>query len=247
MFIMKLNRLQMELDILYYVCYELETSLEKKQKVYSNSINGYKMKGNEELIFTDDSILIKETLDYPTAVMHKGEKALMHKLADIVTKNGGDILEIGFGMHLSADYIQSNPAVTSHTIIEVHPEIYKSALDWAKDKPNTKVFLGDWVDIIPTISKKFHGILHDTHLDENLHKFLDFAKLVSKVDCIVGFFDYPFMDTRLNGVRHSLTEEEYESLPYKDSIGFISNQFELKYTTFNGVNFYKGSKNSKLI
>jgi hypothetical protein len=30
------------------------------------------MKGDEELIFTDDSILIKETLNYATAVMHKG-------------------------------------------------------------------------------------------------------------------------------------------------------------------------------
>ena len=53
--------------------------------------------------------------------MHIGEKTLMEKLSEMVTTNGGDILEIGFGMHLSADEIQNNPNVTSHTIIEVHP------------------------------------------------------------------------------------------------------------------------------
>lgn len=205
------------------------------------------MDGNEALIFSKEAIIIKENTKAKTAVMHSGEGSLMKKLAEIVTKNGGDILEIGFGMHISADAVQSNPAVTSHTIIEVHPEIYKNALEWARDKPNTKVILGDWVDVIPTLNKKFDGILHDTHRDKNLYRFLDFAKLVSKVNCIVGLFDYPILDTRVNGVRHSLTKEEYDLLPYKNSIGFINNQFELKYTTFNGIDFYSNSNIDKIV
>lgn len=205
------------------------------------------MKGDEELVFTKDSIYIKDTIAQKTAVMHAGEDSLMKKLAEIVTENGGSILEIGFGMHISADYVQSNPAVTSHTIIEVHPEIYKSALNWAKDKPNVKIILGDWIEVLPTLSVKFDGILHDTHEDKNIHRFLEFAKPVCNLGCIVGFFDYYVVDTRMNGVRHSLTKEEYESLPYKNSIGFINNQFELKYTTFNGTDFYKNSNTSRIV
>ena len=42
------------------------------------------------------------------------EDGLMKKHADYVCSNGGDILEIGFGMGISANYIQqNNPA--SHT------------------------------------------------------------------------------------------------------------------------------------
>ena len=97
------------------------------------------MQGNEELVFNKDAIFIKNSIEHNTGVMHIGERDLMHKLADIVTTNGGHILEIGFGMHLSADRIQSNQKVTSHTIIEIHKDIYINALEWAKDKPNVLV------------------------------------------------------------------------------------------------------------
>ena len=122
------------------------------------------MNGTEKLIFSSDEIKIVGREG--EAVMHRGETSLMNKLAEIVTKNGGDILELGFGMHISADAIQSNPNVTSHTIIEVHPDIYRIALLWAKNKPNTRILLGDWVDILPTLDQKFDGILHDTHWDD---------------------------------------------------------------------------------
>jgi guanidinoacetate N-methyltransferase len=204
------------------------------------------MKGDEELVFTNDSIYIKDTIDQKTAVMHIGEKELMHKLADIVTINGGDILEIGFGMHLSADRVQSTQKVTSHTIIEIHKDIYINAIEWAKDKPNVEIILGDWIDVIPTLNKKFNGVLHDTHLDSNLSKFLEIIKPNLSKGCIVGFFQYDNIDNRLDGIRYSLPIEEYQKLPYKNSNTFVNNQFELKYTTFNGVDFYKSTNVNKL-
>jgi hypothetical protein len=205
------------------------------------------MKGDEELVFTKDSIYIKDTIDQKTAVMHIGEKELMHKLADIVTINGGDILEIGFGMHLSADRVQSNPKVKSHTIIEIHKDIYVNALKWANDKPNVEIILGDWIDVIPTLNKQFDGVLHDTHLDSNLDKFLEGIKPNLNTGCIIGFFQYDNIDHRLDGIRYSLSTEEYEKLPYKNSKTFINNQFELKYTTFNGTDYYKNKNINKLI
>lgn len=204
------------------------------------------MKGNEKIKITNDYIKLSTDNDY-SAVMHIGEISLMGKLSEIVTQNGGDILEIGFGMHLSADFIQSNPNVTSHTIIEIHPEIYNSALEWARDKPNTNIIFGDWIDILPLPNKKFDGVLHDTHLDLNIPKFLDYVKDNCKMNTIVGFFEYTEFNDNLDGYRYKIPEEEYKSLPYKNNKGFSINQFELKYTTFNGINFYKKSKIKSLL
>jgi hypothetical protein len=204
------------------------------------------MKGNEKLIISDESIKIPEE-HRDGIVMHKGEKSLMRKLAEIATKNGGDILEIGFGMHLSADGVQSNPNVTSHTIIEVHPEIYKHALSWAKNKPNTEIILGDWIDILPTLDKKFDGVLHDTHLDMNLPKFLDYIKPNCKINTIVAFFEYNGNRNYITGVRIPMVSDEYESLPYKDNNAFLKNSYELQYTIFNGNTFTKDKNIKQLI
>lgn len=205
------------------------------------------MNGTENLTFTSDGIYITETMNTGDAVMHIGEKELMKQLANLVTKNGGDILEIGFGMHLSADEIQKKSNVKSHTIIEVHPEVYKKAIEWSKNKPNTKIILGDWTDAIPTLDTKYDGILHDTHKDNNIPKFLDSIKNISNIGCIVGMFQCKEFDKRLNAVRFHIKKDEFDSLPYKQNGTFEHNQYELKYTTFNGVDFYKETKINNLI
>ena len=75
-------------------------------------------------------------------------------------------------MNISDDFIQSNPNITSHTIIEIHPQQYERALEWAKDKPNVEIILGDWMDILPLENRKFDGILFDTDTDSNLPFFM---------------------------------------------------------------------------
>lgn len=205
------------------------------------------MKGNEEIIVYDDMIKLSTDND-TSAVMHIAEKSIMDKLAEIVTKNGGDILEIGFGMNLSADAIQSNPNVTSHTIIEIHPLQYQRALEWAKlQKKKTTILLGDWIDLLPLSNIKFDGVLHDTHLDPNIPKFLDYIIDNCKKNTIVGFFEFPKFDLRLNGVRCSIDSEIYETLPYKNNIHYKDNQFELKYTTFDGKEFKSDNKTKSLL
>ena len=204
------------------------------------------MKGDEILLYKDDSIYCPNIGGFNT-IMHKGEKSLMGRLAEIVTKNGGDILEIGFGMHLSADAIQSNPNVKSHTIIEIHPEQYKKALEWAKlQKIKTTIILGDWIDILPLKDIKFDGILHDTHMDPNIPIFLESVEKNCKEGTIVGFFEFRVFDVRFNAIRHSLPDEEYKNLPYKNNISFKNNQYELKFTTYDGNKFYKQIEHKNL-
>ena len=58
------------------------------------------------------------------AVMMDWEDPIMAAHAQYVAENGGNVLEIGFGLGISANYIQSYRP-KSHTIIEIHPEIRK--------------------------------------------------------------------------------------------------------------------------
>lgn len=187
------------------------------------------MNGLEKIEITDSyiKILNKKTSNI---VMHVDERIIQKekKLAEIVTQNGGDILEIGFGLHISSDFIQSKSNITSHTIIEIHPVIYRSAIEWGKNKKNVNILLGDWMELVPLNNLKFDGIIHDTHIDNNISFFLDKIKENCKVGTIVGLMKHP-NDGRLNAVK----SDEYN--------------FEFKYTTFDGFNFYKEKTSKKLL
>lgn len=96
------------------------------------------------------------------AVMMEWERDWMKKSAEIVCKNGGDILNIGHGLGIVDSYIQKhNPK--SHTIIEVHPQVHKYMKEngWY-DK--AKVIESDWRLVIDKIST-FDGIYYDTWSD----------------------------------------------------------------------------------
>lgn len=72
------------------------------------------------LTYTDDGNLVDE---YGRFVMMEWEREWMKESANIICENGGDILNIGFGLGIIDSYIQThNP--TSHWIIESHPIVY---------------------------------------------------------------------------------------------------------------------------
>ena len=109
--------------------------------------------------FTEHQILDTEI---GWEVMSDWEDPIMVKHAEIVTKNGGDILEFGFGMGISATHIQSYD-INSHTIIEINDDVYERLLVWAEDKPNVITIKGDWADSIP--NKQYDAIFYDPYGD----------------------------------------------------------------------------------
>jgi len=123
------------------------------------------MTRNQELIFEQDYITIKNQPDW--FVMMSWETDLMKQHAKRVTQNRGDVLEIGFGMGISAQYIQEY-GCTSHTIVELHPDILIRLQDWAKDKPNIKIIHGDWFELQDIICQnKYDGIFYDADCSNN--------------------------------------------------------------------------------
>jgi hypothetical protein len=105
-------------------------------------------------------------------VMMSWEAPIMEKSAEFICQNKGDVLELGFGMGISADYIQMQD-VNSHTIIEIHPQILERLNAWAVGKSNVTVIEGDWANL--SLTDTYDGIFFDTFEDENYGSFKDFA------------------------------------------------------------------------
>tara|TARA_R110000751_G_C13604191_1_gene462546 strand:+ start:37 stop:597 length:561 start_codon:yes stop_codon:yes gene_type:complete len=120
-------------------------------------------------------------------IMMDWETPIMKEHAEIVTKNGGDILEIGFGMGICSNFIQQTN-IKTHTIIEINDEIFNRLLEWAKYKPNVIPIKGDWFNSIPK-NKKYDGIMHDTWEDENYNNFVSIAKNYIKSKGIITYYN----------------------------------------------------------
>ena len=123
---------------------------------------------DEILTFEDTKILNEQGAE----VMMNWETSIMEKSAEFICHNKGDILEIGFGMGICSDYIQAQ-GVSSHTIIEIHPQIIEKLKVWASGKSNVTIVEGDWSSVSGLST--YDGIFLDTFGDDNLNKFKAFA------------------------------------------------------------------------
>ncbi|MBF2000330.1 MAG: methyltransferase domain-containing protein [Synechococcales cyanobacterium M58_A2018_015] len=99
-------------------------------------------------------------------VMQDWESQYMKRLAEIATSQGGHVLEVGFGLGISAGFVQASPAIHKHTVIEAHPEVVK----FARTRFNQNIAAGKmeilnsfWEDATRDLpDASFDGILFDT-------------------------------------------------------------------------------------
>ena len=134
------------------------------------------------LIFEDYKIAIDDN----RSVMMDWETPIMEKTAKYICQSKGDILEIGFGMGICADFIQAE-GVKSHTIIELHPQVIEKLKVWAEDKDNVIIVEGDWYDA--ELSQTYDGMFLDTYEDEHWGEFKEFALSNAKSGANVSYFD----------------------------------------------------------
>jgi guanidinoacetate N-methyltransferase len=96
-------------------------------------------------------------------VMQDWERPYMEAMARVVTETHGDVLEIGFGMGISATYIQTM-GVRSYTVIECNEDVRKKFESWKSRYPGRDIRLafGKWQDVIDTLGL-FDGIFFDAY------------------------------------------------------------------------------------
>jgi len=98
------------------------------------------------------------------AVMEDWETPYMKDLADIAASGGGVVLELGFGMAISAKFIQQHN-IKRHIIIEANHDVAEKAREFAKTAPHSvEVLEGFWEEVIDKVPDgSVDGILFDTY------------------------------------------------------------------------------------
>ena len=172
---------------------------------------------DEILTFEDTKILNEDGAE----VMMSWETSIMEKSAEYISHNNGDVLEIGFGMGVCADYIQAQ-GVNTHTIIEIHPQILERLSAWASDKSNVTIIEGDWANL--SLTDTYDGIFIDTYGDDNWNSFKDFAIARSKPGAKITYW---------NNFEEQLNEHSFDSISFESiSISPDNNSY------MNGNTYY---------
>lgn len=115
-------------------------------------------------------------------VMEQWEKPYMQELARVATQNGGVVLEVGFGLGLSATQIQTFD-IEEHIIIEANAGVIERGRNWAKEQPHKVTFMhGLWQDEIKKLKPyTLDGVLYDTYPltkeEQHTHQF-DFIRQI---------------------------------------------------------------------
>ena len=144
---------------------------------------------SSSLTFHSDKITTKmeEVGDEDVIIMMDWEHPAMSASAAYITKNGGDILEIGFGMGISAGYIQSH-SISSHTIIEPHPQMVEKAVEWSNGKSNVTIISQSWADVTGSLGT-YDGIFYDTSFDDKHNLFSSSLSELTKTGTKLSVFN----------------------------------------------------------
>ena len=126
---------------------------------------------SSSLSFYDDKIVVEDSGSHHNGmeVMMDWEHPIMSASAAYVTQNGGDILEVGFGMGISAGYMHSH-SISSYTIVENHPQIIPKVVEWASGKSNVTIVSQSWEDVNSNLGR-FDGIFYDIFADSTSDEY----------------------------------------------------------------------------
>lgn len=99
-------------------------------------------------------------------VMADWEQPYMQRLAGIAASRGGTVLEVGYGMGISAAALHAC-AIESHVVIECHPDVIARCVATHRTAiadGSMHLMTGYWQDVTPMLAAdSIDGILFDTY------------------------------------------------------------------------------------
>lgn len=131
-----------------------------------------------------------------TPIMMDWETDMMKKSAEIICKNGGNVINVGFGMGIIDSFIEQYN-IKSHTIIEPHPVVIsKMKKDGWFEKKGVNILEGRWQSFFDELPK-FDGVYFDTSPAESFDEHMNFLTNVHKIlkpEGILCFFHTGFFN-----------------------------------------------------
>jgi ubiquinone/menaquinone biosynthesis C-methylase UbiE len=132
------------------------------------------------------------------AVMWDCEEPLMKEMAATIKGKGEIVLEVGYGLGISAKLIDSDEIVKTHVIIEANEGIYNNLVDYSKTVKNINVipvldYFENWVVKQP--SDYFDCVFFDTFPikeftdDHTIRNFKEIYRIM-KVGGTFTFYDH---------------------------------------------------------
>ena len=205
------------------------------EKIFKKGEN-YKQDWNKaEPTFTDGN---EHLMIFGKPVMERWETPLMYKLAEIVTSRGGRVLEVGFGLSISASRIQSFD-IDEHVIIEGNNIVFDQLEKWSSTAPRpVQCLRGLWQDIAPTLPDgTFDGILYDAYAlsEETFHThYFDFIKghgyRLLKPGGILTYCNVSSADELMKTGKYSDIGKLFQEtqLPYLLEAGFVKENITIE-------------------
>jgi len=173
----------------------------------------------EALTYTDDGLLLDSNRN---AIMMEWERPIMKRAAEIVTKRGGRVLNIGHGMGIIDTYIQKEE-INEHWIIEPHPDVLKHmrSTGWM-EKGNVTVIQKPWQEVIDNLPV-FDSVYYDTWAD-NEKAFFSKVHQLLKPGGIFSFFNN-HIDRRVspfvNEISYNILKENFRISSLHQVLNFI--------------------------
>jgi tyrocidine synthetase-3 len=137
-------------------------------------------------------------------VMQAWEHPLMRRMAHIATETHGHVLEVGFGMAISATYMVEN-GVKSYTVIECNDEVIERFKRWRENYPDVEinVIRGKWQDVEDQLGQ-YDAIFFDTYHSSE-EEFLKY--IVEGINFAEPFFPVAARHLRKGGIFTYYTNE----------------------------------------
>lgn len=191
---------------------------------------------------TNSLFYLKGDLEIPEIVMHVGLSQFEEKSSEIITQNGGDILEIGFGMGISANSIVSKN-VSSYTCVEINDYIFQNAQSWSSGKNNVSVIQDSWENFLTTTTNKYDAIYCDCLAWDEYEEFYEKSKSILKTNGIISTYGAGayFGNSNMNIIETIPTPNTYDSdFTYEISDRLISRNFyKVYWQYFDGTSYVK--------
>ena len=170
----------------------------------------------QELEYLDDYLIIKKyknrTSKSSAMVMERWEEPIIKKHVELLNVKDKDVLEIGFGMGISASMIQEGQP-KSHTIIECHPQVINYFMTTYEHRDKIKLIPDFWQNVINSIGD-FDCILFDTYLDKP-EQFFELVDNILREDGKFTYFHWENFHKQYSDYNVERFPVQYEKVFYE--------------------------------